>query len=82
LLIDSCSIKYFYYRSCFGNFKDSEKTKKRRQFLLIVHQLDFIIIEARFVGGKISGGVYNPATGIGSILSNVIMQNGNSYRIL
>ena len=80
--IDFCSIKYFYYWSCFGNFIDSEKTKKRRQFLLIVQQLDFIIIVARFVSGKISGGVYNRATGIGSILANVIIQNGNPYRIL
>ena len=38
----------------------------------------FIIMEARFAGNKISGGVYNPAVGTGSILVDLIMGNGDT----
>ena len=45
----------------------------------MVQKLAFIIIESIFVEGKILAGVYNSVSGIGSILADVIMRNGNSY---
>ena len=40
--------------------------------------IGFTIMAAAFVGGGISGGVYNPAVGIGPILIDAIMGDGNT----
>ena len=40
--------------------------------------IGFTIMAAAFAGGKISGGVYNPAVGIGPILVDAIMGDGNT----
>ena len=40
--------------------------------------IGFTIMAAAFVGGGISGGVYNPAVGIGPILVDAIMGDGNT----
>ena len=40
--------------------------------------IGFTIMAAAFAGGGISGGVYNPAVGIGPILVDAIMGDGNT----
>jgi aquaporin Z len=40
--------------------------------------IGFTIMAAAFAGGKISGGVYNPAVGTGPILVDAIMGDGNT----
>ena len=40
--------------------------------------IGFTVMAAAFVGGGISGGVYNPAVGIGPILVDAIMGDGNT----
>ena len=40
--------------------------------------IGFTIMAAAFAGGKISGGVYNPAVGTGPILVDVIIGEGNT----
>jgi aquaporin Z len=40
--------------------------------------IGFTIMAAAFAGGGISGGAYNPAVGIGPILVDVIIGEGNT----
>jgi aquaporin Z len=44
--------------------------------------IGFTIMAAAYSGGKISGGVYNPAVGAGPILVDVIMGDGDSVSYL
>ena len=40
--------------------------------------IGFTVMASAYAGGGISGGVYNPAVGIGPILVDVIMGDGNT----
>ena len=57
------------------NVATNPKTEDNSYYGLAI---GFTITAAAFAGGKISGGVYNPAVGIGPILVDAIMGDGNT----
>ena len=44
--------------------------------------IGFTVMAAAYAGGGISGGAYNPAVGVGPILVDVIMGDGNTFSSL
>ena len=57
------------------NVATSPKTEGNSYYGLAI---GFTVMAAAFAGGGISGGVYNPAVGIGPILVDAIMGDGNT----
>ena len=61
------------------NVATNPKTEGNSYYVLAI---GFTIMAAAFAGGKISGGVYNPAVGTGPILVDAIMGDGDTLSYL